>query len=103
MKALQGFNRLDPGRTRPPLPLALAALIAVELVGMNLVSMALAVMLMFSAYLRPIELLSLQVTDVLVPTKGIPCYAIHLHRAERGQPSKVGLYDETLLLDSSAL
>ncbi|CAK0817860.1 unnamed protein product, partial [Prorocentrum cordatum] len=103
VKALQGFNRLDPGMTRPPLPLAFAALIAVELVGMNLVSMALAVMLMFSAYLRPIELLSLQVTDVLVPTKGIPCYAIHLHRAERGQPSKVGLYDETLLLDSSAL
>ncbi|CAK0878107.1 unnamed protein product, partial [Prorocentrum cordatum] len=102
MKALQGFNRLDPGRTRPPLPLALAALIAVELVGMNLVSMALAVMLLFSAYLRPIELLSLQVTDVLAPTKGSPCYAIHLRRAERGQPSKVGLYDETLLLDSSA-
>eukprot|EP00959_Pyramimonas_sp_CCMP1952_P424261 8886558-Pyramimonas_sp.AAC.1 len=60
MKALQGFNRLDPGRTRPPLPLAFAALIALELVGINLVSMALAVMLMFSAYLRPIELLSLQ-------------------------------------------
>ncbi|CAK0906896.1 unnamed protein product, partial [Prorocentrum cordatum] len=103
MKALQGFNRLDPGRTRPPLPLAFAALIAVELVGMGLGGMALAVMLMFSAYLRPIELLSLQVSDVLVPTQGSPYYAIHLHRAERGQPSKVGLYDETLLLDSSAL
>ncbi|CAK0852660.1 unnamed protein product [Prorocentrum cordatum] len=103
MKALQGFNRLDPGRTRPPLPLAFAALIAVELVGMGLGGMALAVMLMFSAYLRPIELLSLQLSDVLVPTQGSPYYAIHLHRAERGQPSKVGLYDETLLLDSSAL
>eukprot|EP00959_Pyramimonas_sp_CCMP1952_P186048 3890563-Pyramimonas_sp.AAC.1 len=42
MKALQGFNRLDQGRTRPPLSLAFAALIARELVGMGLGSLALA-------------------------------------------------------------
>ncbi|CAK0814669.1 unnamed protein product [Prorocentrum cordatum] len=57
---------------------------------------------MFSAYLRLVELLSLQVTDVLVLIPGSPFYAAHLRRAGRGQPSEVGLCDETLLLGSSA-
>ena len=103
MRALQGFKRLDPGRTRPLLPLVFAALIPSELLKMGPFAMALAVLAMCSAYFRPVELLSLQTTDALAPTPGSPRYAIHLRRAERGQPSKVGLRNEALPLDTSAL
>ena len=48
--ALQGFNRLDPGRARPPLPLVFAAPIAAELIDMNLFSVGLAAPVAFSAH-----------------------------------------------------
>ncbi|CAK0896573.1 unnamed protein product, partial [Prorocentrum cordatum] len=75
VKAMQVFNGLDPGAHRHEL------------------SMAVAVLVKISAYSRPIELLSLRVTDALVPTLGSPRCAIHLRRAERGQPCRVGLCD----------
>ena len=60
----------------------------------------LAVLLMFTAYLRPGEAMDLQVKDLVAPLPNQPYYALHLHPAERREQSKVGLSDESLLLDS---
>ena len=55
---------------------------------------------MFSAYLRPGEALDLRLQDLVSPIPGSPHFALHLHPAERREQSKVGLSDESLLLDS---
>ena len=75
-KALQGWSRLDPGRTRPPLPLTFVALIVTELLNRLQLDAALATLLCFVAYLRPSELLKLQSVDLLPPAGGSRFHAI---------------------------
>ena len=61
---------------------------------------ALAVLLTFSAYLRPSEALRIEQGDVAPPAAGSPHVAINLHPDERYQRSKVGAANESILLDS---
>lgn len=58
-RSLQGWNRLDPQKTRPPLPWGLVALIALELAKEGHIIECLTVLLSFVAYLRPGEALSI--------------------------------------------
>jgi hypothetical protein len=62
-----------------------------------------AVMLMFWAYMRPGEPLMLREEDVIPPSRASQCYAINLHSQDRFERSKVGVSDESLLLDMPAL
>ena len=56
-----------------------------------------------SAVARPGEAMDLQIKDLVAPLPNQPHYALHLHPAERREQSKVGLSDESLLLDSSMM
>ena len=58
-RAVRGWSRHCPGRTRPPLPLACACLLAHELVLCGWPWTGFCLMLGFALYLRPGELLSL--------------------------------------------
>ena len=57
----------------------------------------------FHGYLRPGEALDPQRQNLVLPMPGSRHYALHLHPAQRQQQSKVGLSDESILLDSPLL
>ena len=99
-RALQGWARLGPGKTRAPLPWPVAALLAVSMARQGQVDAALAVVLMFFGYLRPSEALRAQACDLVEPGRMSEFYAVNLHPSERSETSKVHMSDETLLLDS---
>ncbi|CAE7845041.1 ANK1 [Symbiodinium microadriaticum] len=102
-RCLKGWANLDPGATRPPMPFQLIALIAVTMIQADMTQAALLVLIMFSAYLRPGEALSLFANDVVFPTKTVRSFAINLHPQDRMESSKTGLSDESVLIDSTVL
>ncbi|CAK9056858.1 unnamed protein product [Durusdinium trenchii] len=98
-RCLQGWNRLDPGSTRPPIPWELVAAIVNFMLGRQQINEGLLVLLMFDAYLRPGEAISLHRSDLVEPTVQHPVFCLNLNPSERGASSKTGLSDETIVLD----
>jgi len=101
-RSLQGWHRLDPGRTRPPIPWEVIAEVVLIMLNNQHQLPAFAVLLMFDAYLRPGEALQLRQLDLIRPTSVHPHHALNLHPSERMESSKMGLSDESLILDSPA-
>jgi len=99
-RALQGWAKTEPQQTRPPLPWVLVSALAVNMMQRQQHIAAMAILLMFTAYLRPGEAMDLQVRDLIAPMPGQGGFPLHLHPAERREQSKVGLSDESLLLNS---
>ena len=66
-RALQGWHQLMPGQSRWPIPWPMVAAAAVWLAKRNYMAEALGMIMQFSAYLRPGELLSLRVMDLVPP------------------------------------
>ncbi|CAK9028293.1 unnamed protein product, partial [Durusdinium trenchii] len=93
-------DHIEPQMTRPPLPWSLVALIVTHMIHKQYRQAAAAALLMFTAYLRPGEALSLHVQDLVPPLPQQKHFALQLHPAERREQSKVGLSDESLLLDA---
>ena len=102
-RCLQGWAKLDPARTRPPMPYPLVALLCCNMLEKNQGEAALMVLLSFAAYLRPSEALTLQGEDVVGPTRSHPHLALNLHPEERLETSKMGLANESILLDSPVM
>ena len=102
-RCLQGWTKLDPGRTRPPLPWGLLALVGTRWLEQGHVRAALALAVMFTCYLRPGEALNLREEDLVRPYGGLKTHSLNLHPQDRQEESKVGVHDETLLLDSSVV
>lgn len=92
--------RVGKNRARPPLPWVLVSALAVNMMQRQQHIAAMAILLMFTAYLRPGEAMDLQVRDLIAPMPGQGGFSLHLHPAERREQSKVGLSDESLLLNS---
>ena len=100
-RALQGWKRLDPGQTRPPIPWHVAALVALVMATeLAAPHAALMVVTMFWVYLRPSEAVGLQEQDLFLPGGSSKDYGFNLHPSARGESSKTSLSDESLLLDS---
>ncbi|CAK9098379.1 unnamed protein product [Durusdinium trenchii] len=98
-RSWQGWNRLDPGATRPPIPWELVAAIVNYMLARQQINEGLLVLLMFDAYLRPGEAISLHRQDLVEPTVQHPVFCLNLNPSERGASSKMGLSDETIVLD----
>ena len=98
-RSLQGWLKTEPQRTRPPLPWALVAALALHMMRCGVIKAAAAILLCFTAYLRPGEALDMQVQDLVRPMPTQNFWSILLHPAERQQRSKVGLADKSILLD----
>ena len=100
-QAAAGFMRLDPARTRLPLPAVVIAALANELVRMDAMSAARAVSLAMMAYLRPGEVVALRWRQLVPPepAAGNDFAALLLHPFEAGKSSKTGSYDDTVPLD----
>ena len=63
--------------------------------------MAVAVLMGFSAYLRPSELIKLLASSLVRPLPGSQFWALHLNPIEKLEPSKAGAFDDTILMDGS--
>lgn len=63
-RCLQGWAKIDPARTRPPLPFPVVAMLAGHMIDFGCPEAALAILLMFSCYLRPSEMLSIKGVDL---------------------------------------
>ncbi|CAE7599810.1 kidins220 [Symbiodinium sp. CCMP2592] len=99
-RCLKGWSNMDPGKTRPPIPFALIALIALDLLDNRIYEAFLIILIMFSAYLRPGEALCIRSADLVRPTRSVRHFTINLQPADRWESSKTGLSDETIVLDS---
>ena len=103
-RAAKGWSRLAPPRSRLPLPWPVVCLIVETLCSRGLVVYAWLTALTFGLYLRPREALDL-VQSQLIPPGFTTATAMHhwcvvLHLFERQTPSKTGVFDESLLVDS---
>ncbi|CAK0802132.1 unnamed protein product, partial [Prorocentrum cordatum] len=88
MHALKGWARLEPGRTRPPVPLHLLALLWLEVINMGNPLMALALVTMWVAYLRPGEAMGLKESLVL-DSIDLPWLGDLLAGLRRGQSDRL--------------
>lgn len=102
-RALKGWRNLDPGQSRTPLAWPLVAYIAMALLQLGNPPAALCVLTMFTTYMRPSEALKLRKCDLVVSRHLQVSWALNLNAQEEDNPSKVGLTDETILLDSPLL
>ena len=100
-RALRGWRRLCPGRSRKPFPLAVWAAVASELRRRGYVSMAVFVLVALSSYSRPSELLRCTVYSLVPPLRNtLNEWSLLLSPEQEGHPSKTGEYDTSLTLDS---
>ena len=83
------------------MPWSHVVLILYELLLVGSFQSALGLLVMFTAYLRPSELLLLSWGDLIRPTRAQHHYALLLHPEEKGVPSKTGQFGDGVQLDSS--
>ena len=104
LRALTGWRRKCPARSRLPLPWGFWTAMAGHLAQKGLVRMAVLTLLLVDAYLRPCDALPLRAGQLLPPALGIsPVWALLLHPSEFGEVGKTGESDDTILLDSRHL
>ena len=103
-RALQGFRKLAPPRSRLPMPYMVVAMVVMELLARRRLQSGLAVLLIFELYLRPGEAFHIRAIDLVPPVakvSGAAHWCLTLHAAETEQDSKTGEFDESLSLDLS--
>ena len=103
-RALRGWHRRMPAKSRAPLPFIGLVLILLHQLMCGEVAEALATLLSFSLYLRPRECSGLSRGQLVAPQPlgeaHFDKWAVVLHPLESQLPSKVGVFDESLLIDS---
>ncbi|CAK0889909.1 unnamed protein product [Prorocentrum cordatum] len=102
-RALKGWRRLAPGRSRWPEPLCLWAGVVNEMMSRGEPGMALFVLLSVSTYLRQSSLLALGPESFPAPKRPDGHWSRLAHPAERGLPDNIGEFDHPMLLGSSWL
>ena len=101
LRALKGWRKATPRRSRLPYPWQAWCAIAVEALRDGLVRLAFGLLLAVEAYLRPSELLGVKCGDFIAPAPGgVDAWVLLLHPSARDERSKVGSQDDTVPLDS---
>ena len=100
-RALKGFRKLCPGKSRLAYPLAIWAAVATRMRQLGHARMGLFVLMAVSTYGRPSEMLRLRVFSLVRPSPGITRnWTLLMSPEERPERSKTGDYDVSLSLDS---
>ena len=100
-RALRGWRKLSPGRSRKAMPLGVWTALACELVRRGHLRMALSVVVGVSSYARPSELIRWRVFCLVTQKPGVSdqrCLLLSLE--ERPERLKTGEFDDSLALDS---
>ena len=104
-KALSGFRKAHPPRSRPPIPDELAAAISAVQMSMGYRTSALLTWVGQRCYFRPGERLKIQVQDLLPPAGGAGLgrqqWSIQIAPEDRLEPSKTQTFDDTIIVDDS--
>ena len=96
-RALKGWRRRSPARSKKPWPWAVWAAVAVELCRMGKRSVGIAVLLMVVCYFRISERCGLACQAILPPTRqGLHTYSLNLFPSEKMLSSKTGTHDEAV-------
>ncbi|CAK0803320.1 unnamed protein product, partial [Prorocentrum cordatum] len=100
-RALKGWRRLVPPRSRLPLPWEVACAVANKLVANQDLHAARLIIVMFVFYLRPVELMSLTGRQVVPPVRaaGHDAWSLVLFPMEEETPSKTSAFNESVLGD----
>jgi len=99
-RALKGWRRLAPGRSRVPEPLRLWCGMAVVMALLGFPWMGVFCMLSVSTYLRPSSLLGMEPGFLVRPALPSGSWSILAHPEELGRPSKTGEFDLSMRVDS---
>ena len=106
IRALKGWSRLAPARSRLPLPWLMTMLVINSMMKLRFHTSALATALCFALYLRPSEALSLRREQLIPPVRlarrAEKKWSVVLHPFEGGRPSKTKAFDESLTAESTA-
>ena len=100
--ALAGWNRRAPGRSMAPLPINAVYAIVGALLHLRRFWSAAFVVLQFITYMRPGEVESLKVSQIIAPrlVSGMhPSWAVVIAPLEAPAPAKSGVREETMLVD----
>ena len=104
-KALSGFRKAHPPRSRPPVPDELAAAISAVQMAKGYRMSALLTWMGQRCYFRPGERLKIQVQDLLRPAGGAGLgrqfWSIQVAPEDRLEPSKTQTFDDTIIVDES--
>lgn len=100
-RAMKGWRLKAPTQTRLPMPEFLKSCISGVLLMEGELEKALFNETTFSTYARPGETLRMAAEDVVSNNKEFQHTVLVLTPLERGESSKVGQYDEVLILDDS--
>ena len=103
MAALDGWGKLEPGASRPPVPRMLAVLMAKWLSDRHHYMAAFLLLLLLETYMRPSEGFSLEAFQITAPIAGaagtLACCSILIRASELGKPGKTGEFDTSVALD----
>jgi len=99
-RCLRSYRRLAPGSSRAPLPyLGLMAMVGTAY-ALNQPMFGLALLIQFSCYLRPHELLALKRRQLVPPASQTPLvWGLLLAPEGHGERSKTQQFDESVLVD----
>lgn len=94
MRALRGWNCRSPGFSRPPIPWIVACGLCRRLLVWKRSDFALGVLLVFTAYLRPSELLAMRSFQLVPPGPhgdgGFQRWTLLIHPVDLQVPGKTG-------------
>lgn len=106
-RAWRGWQKLDPSFSRPPLLWPAVAGIVVSMLRGGCYLEAVATLLTFTLYSRPMELLRLEAFQLLPPAPELggtgASWAVVVAAAELKVPTKTGDYDATPVIDRPEL
>jgi hypothetical protein len=103
-RALKGWRKLAPPRSRKPAPFQVVAAHAVRLAARGKHHMALWVLVGFIAYLRPSENMKLKKRDIVRPRPGVTKFwGLLLCSSESHLQSKTGASDESVMMDNKSI
>ena len=96
-RALKGWRKRAPTRSRRPLPRMIWSGVCWEMVRNKKPLMAIHILMMIVTYCRPGELLQSVREDLIRPMHGVASdWSLFLHPVQRGVPSKTKSYDDTI-------
>ena len=102
-RALKGWRKEVPPKSRLPLPRTVAFGIAMGMLSLQQKPMALMVLLSFDTYLRPGEAHALKVKNLVPPVRGsgrqYQQYVVVVRDEDDGVPDKTGVFNNSLPLD----
>ena len=103
-RALRGWKKLSPHRSRRPEAIPIWCAVAWRLMARRQRSMAVFVLTCLSSYCRPGELLSVRRCDWIAPVRRVlTSWAVLLFPEEGNRSSKTGQFNDSISMDSNWL